>query len=942
MLITPLYDIHAKIEQLNSKYSERIYVEALNDGSLPQNSAPKAAVYSFLSFLSEQLFQHESMKGMLKGEKNMKRSITIALFVVFLLMVTCMLGFGSYLFVVRIMKATTVIDKVRYAYFLGLMVFVSIMSILISSLIFINKSKSLKQSYEMTNLFTEEPALNHLMNMQRVSDQNAKSLKVRGTCPLMGFFLKKNRMKDVKYTFASDDWPQTSRSSNCLEQNKAFNFTDKSSSLHLKNLLEEENIPCTSAIQGSKFHAVDPLYPDTVFHHPPVLLKKIEKYDAAKQYDTLDASMEYFDRLLQSTNDNQAASDRMNGYDMIKKQLNSSLTGSVMSRELLMASSNTSPQNMNFESFLAKVLNDTESVAAYYEPLSSSAYFFKNMEDVSFIYYVTESQSAPTLFVHPVSDQNIKIGSHSAEVKDPFSAIAGLGKKLNRKKVYLYNSEGAIHSSSDQSLGHKEVLDEWNQLDDIKWFYSCSLSNFTEHASRESTGLSDMYITLKDALVQHFLVNFANLGLEKDTSFIIELFSEMYETKQYNSIEQVILDVINDVSNTPLTLPKEQEETADTSYMSYNGFVKLLSNMNQKEFLHDFLYNLDMLRSSTNGLNTLNSKYINNYEVQKNTAFILEFVFILSSVTVSTEVARYGIESYLNYRCEEINYNYQNSILKESYNFDFEDDPEDVIRKKRSSFEKKKFELETRQADDKVNTLFKFMSILSLSVMGLAMMFAWMKRRNNDMKFKRYTMEQNGIAIVNISDLLFNNFIDNIVQKGHFIPVGEGFKDTGDHDELYYNLKKYAASSPEDPVNLPSGVSLSTQYHDMIRMLKAYKSTNSLVDSSLKKVQFPIFEFTLYLIILAGVVVLFLYVFYKIRPFDMLKKINIWKKIEELQRIDVDVDPKSYGFKCDDPAVLSSKKATSRMGILILALVILAVSVTFAIFLVKNSVKVRY
>jgi len=105
----------------------------------------------------------------------------------------------------------------------------------------------------------------------------------------------------------------------------------------------------------------------------------------------------------------------------------------------------------------------------------------------------------------------------------------------------------------------------------------------------------------------------------------------------------------------------------------------------------------------------------------------------------------------------------------------------------------------------------------------------------------------------------------------------------------------------------------------------------------MNKTPFPMFEFSLYLMVLGVIVIAFIYMFYQINPLDMIKKMNTWSKIEELQKLNIEVDPASYDIICNNLEAEKNKKIISHMSLMLLALVIFAVSLVFAIYLLKNS-----
>jgi hypothetical protein len=932
ILISSLYDIHAKIEQLNKKYGDRVYLEALTDIPLPDKSAPKAAVYGFLSFLSEQLLQQQNARDLLNSEKNMKNTITIILFTMFIVFSAIVLGFGSYLFIKKIINVDNMFDRIRYGYFVILITFVSAMSLIIGVFIFKNKMEITKQSYQIDSMFKNEPAIHHLMNMQRLTDRSLKSYKVKGCTPLMGFFLKKNRLQDVKYTFTSDDWPKTGALYNCLDKNKVFNFNERSSRVHLRDLIQDDNIPCAATLPGTKYHAVDPLFPGTVYKESPVFLKKIEKYDNIKQSQTLQSSIDYFEKFM--LGNDVFYEENLSGQEAFREKILASLSGCIIRHDLILSFTNVPYQNMNYDTFLSILLDDTVSVCAYYDPSESKAYFFTDASDLTLIYYSQDSvRETPTFFARPYDNHHIKIGTDNAEVKEMFMQAASFGKKLSKKKVYLYDSNGNVYTTTDLGVTYKDVLEPWNERDDIKWFYSTTLENFVSHVT-DSTSLSDTYITLKDAIVKHLKITAKNMNVEPDYSFM----SSLYPTKQYNWIESIMCDILNDTATEVLkdNDNTNEEEEDKSPYISYDGFVKALSNMKQKEFVNEFMKHLDNLSSSSNGLHVLNTKYMARYQIQKNNILIFDFIVILISVAGGAETFRYCIESYLHFMCRQINYNDQKYQVSQKY-MTRDDEKPSERRRKTSTIKMLHQEINGKQGDDKTNTIFKLVIIVSGVLMGISMMFAWKIRSRTTSTMNRYKMEHNTMKIINNSQSLFNQMIDNVTKDGYFVSTSSGFEDTGDQDQLYHDFTRIAHVDEDKNVFVPSHVNFLHQYQNLKSILSSYKACNSLVSDNMNKTPFPMFEFSLYLMVLGVIVIAFIYMFYQINPLDMIKKMNTWSKIEELQKLNIEVDPASYDIICNNLEAEKNKKIISHMSLMLLALVIFAVSLVFAIYLLKNS-----
>jgi len=179
--------------------------------------------------------------------------------------------------------------------------------------------------------------------------------------------------------------------------------------------------------------------------------------------------------------------------------------------------------------------------------------------------------------------------------------------------------------------------------------------------------------------------------------------------------------------------------------------------------------------------------------------------------------------------------------------------------------------------------------------------------------------------------------IDNVTKDGYFVSTSSGFEDTGDQDQLYHDFTRIAHVDEDKNVFVPSHVNFLHQYQNLKSILSSYKACNSLVSDNMNKTPFPMFEFSLYLMVLGVIVIAFIYMFYQINPLDMIKKMNTWSKIEELQKLNIEVDPASYDIICNNLEAEKNKKIISHMSLMLLALVIFAVSLVFAIYLLKNS-----
>ena len=448
-LLTPyLQDIQKELDNLTRQYGSNIRLEVLDKneehGLVDNGAASRTSVFNFFSNTSRLLSNYHYLKKNINSERSTRVQIATTMIVFYELTLSLVLIapllYAIYFFVnlkksdnnsnannSTVDKPSLLVNLAIYGeYALIYLIFtLTIIYFMIAGSVFYNKTKNNYNKYYQTdNIYSDDPEVKQIINMMRFNDTSMtsflfgqKTLKVSGTCPILGMMLKENEEKDVVYHFNVDTLNDTSSLSSpdsspppatCLNKKKTFNFkmdTTQPYKLSMTSLLDKKNMPCPYIRNENELvlSLVNHQNEMTRNLYSALLKKKISKYDYGFLIDSMVESVEYFRKILSKKEE-----ELPQITETMKDAIYDSITNILLKHRLLMvhdicplpsylATFDTAriKNEVSAHEFISESL-DMDFVLLYYDNEEKKGYIFQkdDMEKAVF-YYVDKNNENP-------------------------------------------------------------------------------------------------------------------------------------------------------------------------------------------------------------------------------------------------------------------------------------------------------------------------------------------------------------------------------------------------------------------------------------------------------------------------------------------------------------------------------------------------------------------
>ncbi len=400
-----------------------------------------------------------------------------------------------------------------------------------------------------------------------------------------------------------------------------------------------------------------------------------------------------------------------------------------------------------------------------------------------------------------------------------------------------------------------------------------------------------------------------------------------------------VQDFLNEL---PIQINERARLNADNSgsrnsvrrFIPYEMFMLKMRSMDQEEFLNKFLYHLDVLRQTSLGLKKMHELFDTRHKIFAKTFLIKEFSFYMFLLFGIFELIHQYFLLYMKYKCAEIGFIDKEDEIRKQFQINIMDAPTEIATKTRL-MQKQLDKLSIR----KNKILSNASLIAALLTVGyllvLVYLHAWKVRSRNFFNYNNYVLEYNGNQIVIDSEQVMSYTTHLITENRQFFHVSSNYKESGDPDEVYQLLKRHAHISKSSKVTLNDSVDLTKIHSRLINIIESFYKCNKLMNTENDQLPFPMLEASVYVLVILVVSLVITYSFFHLKPLQSFENLKKWLKIKELMRQDIEIDPRSFGFPCDEPP--QKKKSVRNALTYIFALVLLIIGILFTAVLFLNT-----
>ena len=994
ILLPPLYEIQRNVQNIHEKYGGQMLLNALDLDSDHQNQvrvwggAPRAVVFGFLSLLSEQLFRFNMLKATIKEEERLKKNIARTIIALTIIMIFTGAGLIIYYVIIeRFYKYDNIMfTRIETLYF-GLAVILLMIYLLFISIKTYHKYMTIyEQFYEVDSLFHNEASIQHMLSMMQpdqrgiFSQLQNREYAAKGINPLMGYFLHLNRNYDVTYTFHPDSVNNQSGGRG-LNHKRTFKFTDSRNnpySLNMESLLSNDFIPSPVIDKNNpKKKYVDPFVGDNLLIvHPEVFRRKIQKYDIYGQYGRLVDAITYFESVLSVDNVDSSGID-----ETLRQEFSERITEILILDDFIVMpelmphpkvlerlSDEQKFDPINLTPFSEMVVNH-KIPYAYYDYDKRKGYVF-NREDMAhcaFLYIGTRDVKQPNLsFLRSFDDVmiNVATGEPPDNLSDHFRRMETDNlPSVSYFEASVQSDTGEINpdfdtvfrphrDSANQTVSLRNLFKKTGRTlgepiiefpEDI-YIYRMPLTVF--NLQNREMHLESTFQFVRPFLHNNVMTRIGDIDPDyKNVNVDGMLISKIMNTldlrlkKDAVLLKNSMMDYLNELpmrikekgSKENIKNPNEIDNLS-RRYIPYKAFLLHMRSMPEKEFLNQFIYHLDMLRHTSSSLKSLHEKYDYGHSIFNKNMMMIEFTFYLFTILGGLEMIRQCVLMIYRYKCANIRFLEDEDTARRDFRKEPDDTPTQITAKSRL-LNKKLEKIRTRRNRTRSKQLLIMSVLIVAYLLTIAYIYGLKERYRTLYTYNKYILEANGNDIVVNSEQAFQYVVQHL-QRGQFMHLSSQYEDTGDQDDTFHLLKKN--TDPTDsPISLSDDVNLEMVHQQLIQAVEKFKKCNMLMDSKTTELPFPIFETIIYFLVMAIIIFIFVFTFIRLAPLKQMRNIQNWRKIKELMLRNVDIDPRSFGFDCDEPP--KKKKGIYNTLTYVSAIVLFIIGVLFAITLFNNT-----
>jgi len=436
-------------------------------------------------------------------------------------------------------------------------------------------------------------------------------------------------------------------------------------------------------------------------------------------------------------------------------------------------------------------------------------------------------------------------------------------------------------------------------IDYLELFHYSSDLKDEKQSYTYNTFINDVYNLRKSFSFYKFFEEYLvtkifDLVKLKDESFLFRIEEQVINDK-FSSIKDsnMLINIRTIIENANNKLEFENQKSLQNkeTFISYEKFETKMKEMNQKNFLFDYLNHINNIRFAGRGLKKLHEIYDfdtnNHLRKYQSMMYIFAFCIVIGII----ELLRYIITYLYKYNTTlDVDTNRDEN---KTY-FKLKDRSSYIVKYK---YDAEIFKLDKDFAADVRNRLgdkFVLFSILiTIYLMVIAYLYNWIRKSNTVYNFNKLMSESNGDYIVRESNNLFMYYYESIYND-------HGFLSSNKHtlyssENLLYNNLLDSCLVKDDLIGITiENSDMKNQYESLKNIVSSYDKCNYLINSKIDTIPFPITTFTIYLIIIILSTIILVYLFLVIRPIERFQDIKLIVYIKDRLKNGLHVSSHDY------------------------------------------------
>ena len=950
LLLPPMYDIQRTLKGLSDKYKNNVTLNpVISNYNLP-GAAPKSAVIGLMTTLSDQLLRLNILKMTVNAEKRQRTNMAVAFLVVTILFTLLALVLIIWFILMPLFKECgNHSRKLEVAYFGGLVVVIVIYVWILAILTF-QKNKDIYNKVYKTDIFANEPIVKYIEDMLVIKPADMEKIKsskpdaeilASGTNPLVGYFVHKNRNMNITYRVKDA----------CLDRTSRFRFNEKSKYVlndksEKYGMLNDKNLHCVVTGPGDTRFA-DPFILDNKGEpavNPVMLKKKLQSFDMYGQVSRLSEAVNYFKGFLLRENDARAKGLS----DDLKKKISSKISDTLKMDFIILRGIRpytSTMATMKLEPIAYSSLdtinyalgNEDTPVAGYVDEGGGVGYGYAfTKADLSLIVFGYTNDSASKSFILVKrSDVMLMLGSETPPSEDiraklfdqggtlekgsPIPNYAFCDGTIEEKGNWSGCQDNFVHRPLKASLNGPNVADLFKasmkmaNMTPVKvYVYHIDATSLLQQAIATNAQMAMLEAKkyFVNVIVKTLSVVDPGNAYAIDTSAItvIQGHLRMHYGSNFANVSNVVTDILTEV---PIEIERMamgqntlEENDYRNKYITYDRFHTKMKELSQSDFYNHFYRYCHEARASSVGLKRLYDQYNYVGEVHRKNTIIVDITFYFILIIGATEICRFIAGRWISAQDQV------EALFAQTEN-------KDITRAK-----------DTKRRQIWANTFWVPMALgLMIYTLVVSLMFAWKEKSRHIHTYNNMILEKNGEGIVTNADQATNTLTDAMILDRQFVKVSSGVKDTGDPDDVYDEITKYAWVQDDIPVQLSESYDLMLVYSNIVDMVESFEKCNKLLRTN-STMPFPTTEIVMYVLMIIIVAIIAAIVYARLDPlqrFHNLKRYNIIRRRIELGN---QVTTESYLLKCELENL--NKQEVENVITLVTSFLIMMISILFA------------
>ena len=340
-------------------------------------------------------------------------------------------------------------------------------------------------------------------------------------------------------------------------------------------------------------------------------------------------------------------------------------------------------------------------------------------------------------------------------------------------------------------------------------------------------------------------------------------------------------------------------------YVTQEKFAEIIKTMPKEEFMGQFLFYLDELRVTSDGLSNLYRQFDISRREHETNQLVLNLTTAFSLIIAIMVLAEFGTKAYLEMK---------NVVKEESAKLDSygKDDKARALKEQ---------DIKSIQ----VNFYMKVAISIGAIVMSLSMIQAFRQKSNDLFEYNTGILNQNGAVITNTADSMFRLFFEKVMGSAKEANSGD--------DDLMYQRMFTLKRNSVDPASAATAIS-KFEHEQFIEMITAYDKCNILFSTSQTLVPFPMLEVSIYAALIVFLMIVLIAVTLALEPHKRVVKVR--KLIRTKARLDSGrlVYDSEVTFDCDNEV---EKKKIENLVKFVAIVLLVILPIMFSVSLSQNA-----